>query len=56
MKPEALSALFTLQGHGVYLWGALAVVLLVMVVEPLLAARRHRKALSDAEAAGQVEN
>jgi len=55
MKPESISALFTLQGHGAYLWGALALVLVVMMTEPLLAARRHRKALRDAEAAGQAE-
>ena len=35
-------------GHAVYVWGAYGLALLVMVVEPLLAWRRHRRALGHA--------
>jgi heme exporter protein D len=39
---------FHMGGYGFYVWGSYAVTLGVMVVEPLLARRRHRQALQDA--------
>lgn len=35
-------------GYGLYVWGSCAMALLVMVAEPWLAARRHRRAHADA--------
>jgi heme exporter protein D len=37
-------------GHGLFVWGSYGVCLLVMTLEPLLAARRRRQALADAAA------
>ena len=34
-------------GYGLYVWGSYLVTLAVMVIEPLLARRRHRRALRD---------
>ncbi len=34
-------------GNGLYVWGSYAVAGLLMLVEPLLAARRRRQALRD---------
>ena len=41
---------FDMGGHGLFVWGSYGVCLLVMTVEPLLAARRRRQALADAAA------
>ena len=35
-------------GYGLYVWGSYAVALALMLVEPLLAHRRRRRALRDA--------
>jgi heme exporter protein D len=35
-------------GYGLYVWGSYGVTLLLMVIEPLLAVRRRRKALREA--------
>jgi heme exporter protein D len=42
---------FAMGGYGLYVWGAYAATLLVMLAEPLLAARRHRRARAAAAAA-----
>jgi heme exporter protein D len=39
---------FAMGGYGLYVWGSYAVAALLMVVEPLLAAHRRRRALRDA--------
>lgn len=36
---------FAMGGYGLYVWGSYAVASVVMLVEPLLAAHRHRSAL-----------
>ncbi len=36
---------FAMGGYGFFVWGAYAVTALVMLVEPVLAASRHRQAL-----------
>ncbi len=44
------SEFFAMGGYGLYVWGSYAVTLVVMLAEPLLAARRHaqsRRALHD---------
>lgn len=35
-------------GYGLYVWGAYALVLLLMLLEPVLVQRRHRRALDQA--------
>jgi heme exporter protein D len=35
-------------GYGTYVWGAYAVTALLMLIEPMLAARRCRRALTQA--------
>ncbi|MBL8289461.1 MAG: heme exporter protein CcmD [Rubrivivax sp.] len=36
---------FAMGGYGVYVWGSYGVAFLALLVEPWLAARRHRQAL-----------
>jgi heme exporter protein D len=40
-------------GYGLYVWGSYAVTLAVMVIEPLLAVQRRRRALKRARMAGE---
>ena len=35
---------FAMGGHGAFVWGAYALTVACMAAEPLLAARRHRRA------------
>jgi len=35
---------FAMGGYGFYVWGAYAVTAACMLIDPLLAARRHRRA------------
>jgi heme exporter protein D len=35
---------FAMGGYGLYVWGSYAVAALVMLVEPVLVAKRHRNA------------
>jgi heme exporter protein D len=41
----SLSDFFAMGGYGFYVWGAYGVVAASMLVEPVLVARRHRRAL-----------
>ena len=34
-------------GYGLYVWGSYLLTLAVLVAEPMLARRRHRRALAD---------
>lgn len=36
---------FTMGGYGLYVWGSYAVAAVIMILEPISAARRHRNAL-----------
>jgi heme exporter protein D len=42
------SDFFAMGGYGLYVWGSYGVAALLMAVEPVLAAHRHRQALNDA--------
>ncbi len=44
MNWGSASEFFAMGGYGLYVWSAYAVTAVLMVVEPLLAARRHRQA------------
>ncbi len=35
-------------GYGLYVWGSAGMALVLMLAEPILAARRHRRALEQA--------
>ena len=48
MQWNSASEFFAMGGYGLYVWGSYGVALLIMVVEPLLAAHRHRAALQAA--------
>jgi heme exporter protein D len=37
-------------GYGLYVWGSAGMALLLMLIEPILAAKRHRRALEQAGA------
>jgi heme exporter protein D len=42
---NSASDFFAMGGYGLYVWGSYGVAALWMAWEPLMAARRHRKAL-----------
>ena len=46
MNWSSPSEFFAMGGYGLYVWGAYAVTLVCMLIDPLLAARRHRRALA----------
>lgn len=48
MHWNSLEEFLRMGGYGLYVWGSYAMALLVMVAEPLLAQRRHRRALAEA--------
>lgn len=48
MKWNSLDDFLAMGGYGLYVWGSYALVLLLMLLEPVLAARRHRRALIEA--------
>jgi heme exporter protein D len=50
MNWTSAAEFFDMGGHGLFVWGSYGVCLLVMTLEPLLAARRRRQALKDAAA------
>jgi heme exporter protein D len=45
---DSASDFFHMGGYGLYVWGSYAVTLVLMLAEPVLAARRRRRALDDA--------
>ena len=51
MQWSSASEFFAMGGHGLYVWGAYAVGAALMLIEPVLAARRRRRALRDAATA-----
>jgi heme exporter protein D len=44
MNWNSASEFFAMGGYGLYVWGSYGVCALVMIVEPLLTAQRHRLA------------
>ena len=46
---------FAMGGYGLYVWGAYAVTLLCMAIEPVLALQRHRAARRALAAEGDAE-
>lgn len=42
------AVLFDMGGYGLYVWGSFLMTSLIMAAEPWLAARRHRRAFSEA--------
>ena len=44
MSWNSAAEFFAMGGYGLYVWGAYAVVLACMAVEPVLVAQRHRAA------------
>jgi len=55
MNWNSLDQFLAMGGYAVYVWGSYALVLVLMLLEPLLAARRHRQALEQARDATQEE-
>ena len=47
----SVAEFFAMGGYGLYVWGSYGLAVLLMGMEPLLAARRRRRALQDAAAA-----
>ena len=55
MNWNSLDAFLAMGGYAPYVWGSYAVVLVLMLLEPLLAARRHRRALQQAAETNGME-
>lgn len=55
MNWNSASEFFAMGGYGLYVWGSYAVAVLVMMVEPMLVAGRHRRALREADASDEQE-
>jgi heme exporter protein D len=53
MNWESPAEFFAMGGDGFFVWGSYAVCLLCMLVEPVLAARRRRRALQEARNDGR---
>ena len=49
MNWNSSSDFFAMGGYGLYVWGAYGITAACMLIDPILAARRHRRALNDAE-------
>jgi heme exporter protein D len=48
MNWGSASEFFSMGGYGLYVWGSYAVTAVCMLVEPVLAARRHARARAEA--------
>jgi heme exporter protein D len=48
MQWNSPAEFFAMGGYGFYVWGSFGVTLALMIFEPLMAARRHRRALAAA--------
>ena len=48
MQWNSLSEFFAMGGYGLYVWGSYGVAALLMLVEPMLARRRHQRARQSA--------
>ena len=48
MNWGSASEFFAMGGYGLYVWGSYIATALLMVLEPILAARRHARARRDA--------
>jgi heme exporter protein D len=53
MNWGSVSAFFEMGGYGAYVWSAYALTAAVMALEPWLAARRRRRALTRAQEEAQ---
>ncbi len=52
---NSASDFFHMGGYGLYVWGSYAVTVALLVIEPLLAAQRRRKAVEHARDNAQAE-
>jgi heme exporter protein D len=48
MNWNSASEFFAMGGYGLYVWGSYAVTAAFMLIEPVFAVRRRRRALRDA--------
>ena len=55
MNWGSASEFFAMGGYGFFVWGSYLVALALMLVEPWLAVRRHRRALRQAQAEAGVD-
>jgi heme exporter protein D len=49
MHWNSFSEFIDMGGYGLYVWGSYGLTLLLMLAEPAWAARRHRRAVDNAE-------
>ena len=51
MNWQSADAFFAMGGYGLYVWGSYGLTFVLMLTEPVLAARRRRQALAAARQA-----
>lgn len=56
MNWNSLDQFLSMGGHGLYVWGSYAFAAMAMLVEPLLAMQRHRRARRDAAEATDADS
>jgi heme exporter protein D len=56
MNWNSASEFFSMGGYGLYVWGSYAVTAALLVLEPLLAAQRRRRAVERARDDAQSEH
>jgi heme exporter protein D len=56
MTWNSASEFFAMGGYGLYVWGSYGVALIAMLIEPRLAAQRHRRARSEVTGASGQNN
>jgi heme exporter protein D len=54
MQWGSASEFFAMGGYGLYVWASYGVTAVALGLEPVLAARRHRRALAEAAAQEQA--
>jgi heme exporter protein D len=53
---NSASDFFAMGGYGLYVWGSYIVTLVALVIEPLLASSRHRRARDEIGAGSAQEH
>jgi heme exporter protein D len=56
MNWNSASEFFTMGGYGLFVWGSYGVTLIVMLLEPWFALRRHGRARGEVASAARQED
>ena len=56
MNWQSPAQFFAMGGYGLYVWGAYAVTAACLLIEPILASRRHRRGIHEATSQTTLES